>query len=291
MPVDTTVDRSLVIALERKAPSQASTPLLADEVPTRYATERRQIRRWAADHSGALRQAQPARPEGLHDRAWDNGRPLLAIADLAGGPWPEWTRQALIALSNQDPDFDPMSEQALRDLRVIFIDPDTAFPTLAKDCLTTKCAVELLVGLDSRPWATYHRKTQKPLTQHQLARILKGFKVKPTKVKLHGKSENCYVKAELEPAWDRYVPSTPPNQVGTLEPANVYGPESTISGWNRHKPGSDLKCEESSINPGTVPRFQPETGGAQGEDAKTADLGSHPDLDWRDPEEKTDEQF
>jgi len=33
-------------------------------------------------------------PAGIFNRAADNWRPLLAIADLAGGEWPERARQA-----------------------------------------------------------------------------------------------------------------------------------------------------------------------------------------------------
>jgi hypothetical protein len=49
---------------------------------------RRRAARWAADHLGELRGADPEVPGELGDRAADNRRPLLAIADLAGGEWP-----------------------------------------------------------------------------------------------------------------------------------------------------------------------------------------------------------
>ena len=42
-----------------------------------------------ADHASELREADPVVPPELHDRAADNWRPLLAIADLVGGEWPE----------------------------------------------------------------------------------------------------------------------------------------------------------------------------------------------------------
>ena len=38
-------------------------------------------------------------PDGLNDRAADNWEPLLAVADRAGGDWPERARKAAVALS------------------------------------------------------------------------------------------------------------------------------------------------------------------------------------------------
>jgi putative DNA primase/helicase len=52
----------------------------------------RRCARWAADHLAQLDRADPLVPGELHDRAADNWRPLLAIADLSGGDWPERAR-------------------------------------------------------------------------------------------------------------------------------------------------------------------------------------------------------
>ena len=49
--------------------------------------------------AGALRDADPAVPTELNDRAADNWRPLLAIADRAGSQWPEKARRAALELS------------------------------------------------------------------------------------------------------------------------------------------------------------------------------------------------
>ena len=49
---------------------------------------RRRAARWVADHLPALQAADPAVPDELDDRQADNWRPLLAIADEAGGEWP-----------------------------------------------------------------------------------------------------------------------------------------------------------------------------------------------------------
>ena len=54
--------------------------------------------RWAADNVEHLRGADPDMPEALDDRAQDNWRSLIAIADLVGGDWPLRARAAAVAL-------------------------------------------------------------------------------------------------------------------------------------------------------------------------------------------------
>ena len=44
----------------------------------------RKAARWATDHAKALAAADPAMPAGIINRAADNWRPLLAVAELAG---------------------------------------------------------------------------------------------------------------------------------------------------------------------------------------------------------------
>ena len=48
-----------------------------------------------------LEAALPEIPDDLNDRAQDNWEPLLAIADLAAGDWPNTARPAAKALSKE----------------------------------------------------------------------------------------------------------------------------------------------------------------------------------------------
>ena len=50
-----------------------------------FAMLRRRARRWCEDNLNILMAADPAVPEILSDRAADNWRLLLAVADRAGG--------------------------------------------------------------------------------------------------------------------------------------------------------------------------------------------------------------
>src|SRR5262249_45924983 len=54
----------------------------------------RKAARWAADKAEQVRDTDPELPPGLFNRDGDNWRPLLAIAEVAGGKWSEQAREA-----------------------------------------------------------------------------------------------------------------------------------------------------------------------------------------------------
>src|SRR5262249_37866686 len=81
---DTLEDRAIVAQLQRKART-ANVERLRRRDSEKFALLRRRAARWAADNFSKLTDPEPDIPGALNDRAADNWRPLLAIADLAGG--------------------------------------------------------------------------------------------------------------------------------------------------------------------------------------------------------------
>jgi hypothetical protein len=124
-----------------------------------------------------LKVARPVMPEGLSDRAEDVLEPLLAIADLAGGDWPAAARAAALALMSQAARANREADQhlpleLLTDIARVF--EEAGNPS----AMFTKVIVEKLVGLEDRPWATFGR-SEKPITGHRIARLLKGYGIEP----------------------------------------------------------------------------------------------------------------
>src|SRR5262245_59510974 len=78
-------DRAIVLPMRRRAPGETVERIRRDGLLRRLDPLRRRATRWVADHLAALQAADPAVPAALHDRQADNWRPLLAIADAAGG--------------------------------------------------------------------------------------------------------------------------------------------------------------------------------------------------------------
>jgi hypothetical protein len=110
-------DRSIVIRLARKAAHETVDRLVPhrDEELAQLADA---AASWAANNAVLIADAEPAIPDELNDRAADNWRQLLAIADMAGKDWADRARSAAIALS--DIEQDSYGELLLLDLKEIF---------------------------------------------------------------------------------------------------------------------------------------------------------------------------
>ena len=121
--------------------------------------------RWAADQATALAAADPDMPGGIVNRAADNWRPLLAIADLAGGDWPELARRAAATLTDDGTaDADASGITLLADMRELF----AAEP---RGVLFTAEIVPALHTREDRQWAECQR--GRPITSHQVAALLR----------------------------------------------------------------------------------------------------------------------
>jgi Protein of unknown function (DUF3631) len=158
-------DRAITIALKRKLPSEKVERLRHAE-PRLFETLARKLARFAADSMAKIAEARPELPEALNDRAQDNWEPLLAIADVAGGPWPQKAREAALALSGTKDEPASLGEELLRDIRNVFT--EKAVERIAGADLVTA-----LVAKDERPWGEANR--GKPVTQAWLARRLNQF--------------------------------------------------------------------------------------------------------------------
>jgi putative DNA primase/helicase len=206
-------DRSIVVALRRKARSETVARLRQDRLHE-HESLRRCAWRWAHDHLEELRRADPSVPLELHDRAQDNWRPLLAIADAIGGEWPVLARRAAVALAEAAPISDGAVEILLADLRELFNEKGT-------DRLPSAEIVAALVDREDRPWVEW--KHDKPLTARQLAALLKRFEIEPHTIRFgNGTTAKGYYRDRFEDAWGRYLspdrPSEPShgNDAGTM---------------------------------------------------------------------------
>lgn len=114
-------DRAIVVRMKRKAPTEAVERYAERRERDRLTELKRRCLRWAKDNESAIRLSDPADLPFLHDRANDNWRPLLAIADTVGGLWLERARESARLLSGiRDDDTQPARVQALIDIRDLF---------------------------------------------------------------------------------------------------------------------------------------------------------------------------
>ena len=81
-------DRSIEIRLRKKLRAEKITRFRADRVQ-HLKNIRRRVARWTADNLELLRARDAHVPQKIaNDRAADNWRTLLNIADVIGGKWP-----------------------------------------------------------------------------------------------------------------------------------------------------------------------------------------------------------
>jgi hypothetical protein len=106
------------------------------------------IREWWEAISADLQLPGSAEvPDALSDRAQDSWEPLLALADAAGGAWPELPRKAAVQLSDSDVDHEQVPILLLSDIRKVF----AAEPSQR---VTTKNLMERLLSdaFEDHPW-------------------------------------------------------------------------------------------------------------------------------------------
>jgi len=194
-------DRSIIIQARRRAPGEKVERLRLDRLGE-LEHLRRKCRRWADDHVVALGLADPVVPDLSSDRAADNWRPLLAIADAAGGQWPDRARWASIVLSGCRGESDGASVILLEDLRHMFASRGT-------DRLTSDEVVHALATMEERPWPEWRQ--GRPITTRQVAKLLHGLDIRPKTIRIEGRTPRGYESGDFTDAWTRYLnPLTPP---------------------------------------------------------------------------------
>ncbi len=159
--------------------------------------------RWAADHLDVLRDADPEMPEALRGRAADNWRPLISIADAAGGCWPETARRIAVIMSGGVKT--STGVLLLRDTRQVFEDRGCAIAP-------PEFLVECLCLLPDAPWATWSGGAR--ITPHRVARLLGAYGI-ASKRKRSGR---YYDRQDFEDAWASYCADPPPESVTTVTP-------------------------------------------------------------------------
>jgi putative DNA primase/helicase len=170
---DTLADRAITIVMQRRNRDQKIERLRRRD-NTEFTKLRRMALRFAQDNMEALLEAdaddRTQVPAELNDRAADNWRPLFAIADRAGGDWPQLAREAALALSGgASGDTDTMRVKLLRDIRSVCIDA-SGYPM---DRVRTTELISRLTADPEMPWAEYHK--GKPINANQLAKLLGQF--------------------------------------------------------------------------------------------------------------------
>lgn len=206
---DTLRDRSVEVRLQRRRERDVVERLRLDQLPA-LEPIRERCARWALDHSSALADADPEVPDCLDDRAADNWRHALAIAEQSGGDWSHRARNAAKALSGAPVHDGDLGEQVLEDILECFRQEGATV-------VPSGVLVGKLGAMESRPWPESNRGT--PVTAAQLAKLLKPFGIRPRQHKLDGEKVRGYARSDFVDVWERYG-LRPDTQAGTSVPSS-----------------------------------------------------------------------
>ena len=194
---DTLQDRAILIRMRRRLPSEAITQFRADKTDDLKILARKAAR-WANDNLEVLCAMDPTMPPTITNRDADNWRPLLAIADAAGGEWSVRARSIAMTMTDKTEG----EEQSLKTM--LLEDIRTAFASKEVDKLPSAELVEGLLAMKDRPWSELGR-VAKPITQNKLAALLKGFHIRPDDVWTGGKPLKGYMLSQFGDAFLRYL--------------------------------------------------------------------------------------
>ena len=160
---------------------------------------RRMCARWRDDHLAVLKSAEPDMGE-LFGRIADVWRPLYAVADAAGGDWPQLARHATLSLASQTnaiASSDTIGVQLLRDIRQVFQDHGDP------EWLTTADLDHTLHTMPERPWETLSN--GKPMTSQKRGKMLTDYGIHTTKVRDGERTRNVYLIPAFESAWEAWL--------------------------------------------------------------------------------------
>ena len=157
---DTITDRSIVIKMRRRSMNETVAPYRERRDGLPLTTLRERVSVWVGSIVDELRVAEPAMP--VEDRAADVWEPLVAIADAAGGGWPQAARTACLALTSEAEAED--AEASLS--RLLLTDLQRIFST--NERLHSVEVVTLLGNMEERPWGDFYgrRFNERDLTKY-----------------------------------------------------------------------------------------------------------------------------
>ena len=203
---DTILARSIVVRMRRRARTERVEPYRA-RIHEKEGNELRdQLAAWAKQVNDQVDGAWPQMPDGITDRPADVWEPLLAVADAAGGQWPERARRACVELvaAVAEDDRASLGVKLLTDLR------DQVFP--GETAVSTVEILHILNAMEDAPWGDLDGR---PLNARGLSRMLgeyvtgKGKRIKSRTIRIGGQPTKGYHVDDLADAWARYCPAPP----------------------------------------------------------------------------------
>lgn len=196
---DTLMTRSIVISMKRRRPDQAVEPYRRRVNGPEAAVLHERLVDFAAEVRTEVGGVFPVLPDGIQDRDADVWEPLLAVADAAGGHWPETARATavlMVARAQEKPA--TLGVHLLADIRTVLA---------GRDRIWTADLLEELHGMETAPWGNIKGQ---PIDSRFLARMLGRYEIPPSRsIRIGSETAKGYLLEHFADAFDRYLPAVP----------------------------------------------------------------------------------
>ncbi|MEY9955316.1 DUF3631 domain-containing protein [Streptacidiphilus sp. MAP5-52] len=199
---DTIMDRSIVVRMRRRAEGERVSPYRTKRDSPALHELRALLAQWAATVADQALHLEPPLP--VEDRAADTWEPLVIVADLAGGPWPDRARHActaMVAAEAEAEQDNPSNARILADLRRIF------HARGEQEQLSTDEILFALNGDPEAPWAEHGRGGLSP---RGLGAMLREYGISSGNVRVGEIQRKGYTRTKFADAWKRYCPTVHP---------------------------------------------------------------------------------
>ena len=194
------VSRGIIIKLwPKKADEKIADFAYCDD--EEFINLRRKLARWSADNATAIKELKPLLPANFRNRRAANWRLLLAIAERAGGAWPQQACEAAERLSRttRKPSWGVQLLHAF-----------AAICATGRREITSEEVVSELTADPTSEWVEYKRGG--PITQRQIAHLLQQYDITPVAIhptKSSTVTRRGYKFLQFEDAFARYLPRHP----------------------------------------------------------------------------------
>jgi hypothetical protein len=210
---DTILTRSVIVKMRKRGPGERVEPYRHRDHQHIGHKLRDELAAWADHVCEEAAKCRPALPNGIADRNADVWEPLIVVADLAGGAWPQRAREAalhFVTVGNAEPP-PSLGVRLLRDIHACFGQDEK---------LRTKDLLGRLLADPEAPWGDL---AGKKLNDRKLADLLRPYGIGPETIRMpDGSTPRGYKREAFHDPWQRHLP--PPALAATAAtPATTIG--------------------------------------------------------------------
>jgi hypothetical protein len=194
---DTIMNRSVVIPMRKREQGELVEPFQPRRHEHLGNALHDELAAWAAGVSGIAASATPDLPAEIVDRNADLWGPLLTVAELAGGQWPDLARRAAIETTEEV----KAGKQTSLGVRLLAAVRDCFGD---RDRMTTSELLAALLADEEAPWGDLRGKRIDP---RELANLLRPYGIRSSTIRMpDGSTPKGYMREAFHDAWKRYLP-------------------------------------------------------------------------------------